>query len=261
MTKFGQDMETAQGQPHRNDYFEVLWTEEGAGTHCIDFTEYPLRPQTLYLIMPGQVHHITSPPDLMYALSFQTDFIGASYRNQLLVQEAFTKFSLKRACIVLDAIGYRHLDYLGELMEYELDSTTTDWDLLESLLTAFLRYITRYLPDTNSNTTLFDPRIMQLLELIENNYRHHKHNQFYSHEIGLTPKRLNELTRQHLGKSVTQLIHDRLMLAARRELVFTTRSIQEIAFELGYEDTSYFCRFFRREIGISPGQFRAQVFS
>ncbi len=256
-----QNRDAFQRKPHRHDYFEVIWTEEGEGVHCIDFTEYPLRPKTLYLIAPGQVHQITTPPELMYILSFQMDFIGAGYRKQLLLQEAFATFSLERACITLDADGYRHLDYLGEMMEYELRRSTTDWDLLESLLTAFLHYLNRYLPDNSPESVYFDPRVMKLFELIEINYREQRHNDFYGHEIGLTPKRLNELTRQYVGKTVTQLIHERVMVAACRDLAFTTKTIQEIAFELGYEDTSYFCRFFRREIGVSPKQFRSQMFA
>ncbi|WP_066017309.1 helix-turn-helix domain-containing protein [Endozoicomonas atrinae] len=250
-----------QRVPHRHDYFEVIWTEEGRGAHCIDFTEYPLRPKTLYLIAPGQVHQIISPPDLMYVMSFQMDFIGAGYRNQLLLQEAFATFSIERACISLDTDGYRHLDYLGEMMEYELKRSTTDWDLLEALLTAFLHYLTRYFPDNNPESVYFDPRVMKLFELIEKHYREYRHNNFYGDEIGLTPKRLNELTRQYVGKTVTQLIHERVMVAACRELAFTTKTVQEIAFGLGYEDTSYFCRFFRREIGVSPRKFRSQVFA
>ncbi len=167
-----------QRLPHRHDYFEVIWTEEGSGVHCIDFSEYPLRPRTLYLIAPGQVHQITSAPDLMYTLSFQVDFIGAGYRSQLLLQEAFATFSLERACISLDADGYRHLDYLGEMMEYELSRSITDWDLLEALLTAFLHYLTRYLPDNNPESVYFDPRVIKLLELIDNNFRNHRHGIF-----------------------------------------------------------------------------------
>lgn len=102
----------------------------------------------------------------MYVLSFQTDFIEAGFRNQILLQEAFATFSIERACISLDRDGYRHLDYLGEIMEHELKRPAPDWDLLESLLTAFLHYLTRYLPDFNPESVYFDPRIMKLLELI-----------------------------------------------------------------------------------------------
>ncbi|GAA4651342.1 hypothetical protein GCM10023116_36260 [Kistimonas scapharcae] len=66
-------------RPHRHDYFEVIWTEVGEGEHSIDFTAFPLRPRTLYLIAPGQVHQILAPPELMYDLArvFRTLFYAA----------------------------------------------------------------------------------------------------------------------------------------------------------------------------------------
>ncbi len=250
-----------QRRPHRHNYFEVVWTEVGEGEHCIDFTAFPLRPRTLYLIAPGQVHQIVTPPELMFVLTFQADFIESGYRNRLLLQEAFATFSVDRACIELDQLGYRHLDHLGEIMDDEIHRAAPDWDLLESLLTAFLHYLTRYLPDFTPESVYIDPRIMNLFDLLEAHYRQQRHTSFYAEQIGLTPKRLNELTRQNLGKTVTQLRHERVIVEARRELTFTPKTIKTIAYELGFEDVAYFCRFFRRETGISPLGFRKLVFA
>ena len=74
--------------------------------------------------------------------------------------------------------------------------------------------------------------------------------------MNLSPKRLNEITRKMLGKTITQLIHDRILLEAKRELIFSGRSIKEISYELGFEDPAYFSRFFKKQSGFSPTHFR-----
>lgn len=79
----------------------------------------------------------------------------------------------------------------------------------------------------------------------------------YARELGTTEGRLNRLCRRCGGKSVHEMIEDRLMLEARRRLIYIEAPVTRLAYELGFEDPSYFCRFFKKRSGLSPAEFRS----
>jgi len=80
----------------------------------------------------------------------------------------------------------------------------------------------------------------------------------YADALGITPSHLNAICQRVSGKSTLDLIHARMVLAARRELAYTERNISSVAHDLGFADPSYFTRFFKRETGMTPGDFRHQ---
>lgn len=78
----------------------------------------------------------------------------------------------------------------------------------------------------------------------------------YANVLGITAPHLNSLCKRYAGRSAKRLIHDRLLLAARRGLAYTDNSVAAVGRELGFADPSYFTRFFRRFEGVTPSQFR-----
>jgi AraC-like DNA-binding protein len=80
----------------------------------------------------------------------------------------------------------------------------------------------------------------------------------YAAKMNITPNYLNALCRKKSGKSAGELIRQRILLEAKRLLAHSTMSISEIAFQLGFEDNSYFGRYFRRYTRLTPGEFRQQ---
>ncbi|MDN2566567.1 helix-turn-helix domain-containing protein [Aquibium sp. A9E412] len=102
-----------------------------------------------------------------------------------------------------------------------------------------------------------DPRLARLEALIGAHCRSARAVGFYAARLGVSPGHLNRLTRAATGLSVHGLIAERLMQAARRDLIFTETPVQAIALALGFQDPAYFHRFFRRRAGLPPGAFRA----
>ena len=78
----------------------------------------------------------------------------------------------------------------------------------------------------------------------------------YASALGITPSHLNAICQQLVGKSTLEVIHERLVLAAKRELAYTESNIAGVAHRLGFADPSYFTRFFKRETGLTPGDYR-----
>ena len=129
------------------------------------------------------------------------------------------------------------------------------------LLNSFLQYLVRYVDNHSQHSKHVDQRIIQLFVLIDKHFRQHKDAGFYAEQLSLTSKRMNELTRRYLGKTITRMIHDRILLEARRDLVFSVKTVKAIAHELGFDESTYFCRFFRKMTGETPLQFRQRTFN
>ena len=92
--------------------------------------------------------------------------------------------------------------------------------------------------------------------LVEAHHREHWPVSRYADRLGLTPERLNRLTRAETGKAALDLVHERLAREACRRLAYVAAPISRLAFELGFEDPAYFCRFFKRRTGHSPREYR-----
>lgn len=99
-------------------------------------------------------------------------------------------------------------------------------------------------------------RVARLNALIGAHYREHRPASFYAEQLGVSVTHLNRLCRSATGRSLGELLGDKLVDEARRNLVFSLLTIQEIAFELGYSGSAYFTRAFLRATGETPGSFR-----
>ena len=78
----------------------------------------------------------------------------------------------------------------------------------------------------------------------------------YADLLNLSPYQLNAITKASVGKTVAQLIDEQIILEAKRYLLATPNQVKDIAWDLGYEDVSYFIRFFKKHTGLSPDAFR-----
>jgi AraC family transcriptional activator of pobA len=94
--------------------------------------------------------------------------------------------------------------------------------------------------------------------LVDENFSKHTTLDHYAARLDISTAHLNAICRQMSGRSALQLIHERLILEARRELIYTSMTIKEISELLGFTDPAYFTRFFKRQMGVSPKDFRLQ---
>ena len=99
----------------------------------------------------------------------------------------------------------------------------------------------------------------QFSQLVEQHYAQGWAVELYAKKIGITAAYLNILCRKATGQTALELIHQRIVLAAKRELVYTTMTISVVSDALGFTDPAYFTRFFKRHVGVSPKEFRNQA--
>lgn len=93
--------------------------------------------------------------------------------------------------------------------------------------------------------------------LVESHYRHHRAISAYAKDLAVTEKRLTAACRRVMGKAPLDVIHARLLIEAKRNLLYTSMTIAEAGYALGFRDPAYFTRFFTRRAGMAPKQFKA----
>jgi AraC family transcriptional activator of pobA len=103
-----------------------------------------------------------------------------------------------------------------------------------------------------------DPTVEALRGLLEENFRKERLLEFYADKLAMTPDRLNDIVKRATGVTAGHLIRQRVLTEAKRQLVFTSLAIHEIAYDLSFSDPSHFARFFRKQTGTTPQAFREQ---
>ncbi|TKE89731.1 helix-turn-helix domain-containing protein [Vibrio sp. F12] len=242
-------------EPHRHEYWELVWCVDNHGSQSIDFVDYDNKIGRIFTIAPGQVHRSELVGESARLLVFTPGFVKTNHRNTQLVDTVFAMHQSRPPYLDCSEEGNRYLLPIFDMLKEECAREESDWDLIESLMNSFLRYILRFASQSSLKGEVRDSRVNKVVDLIEQHYITHKHCDFYAQALSITNKRINEIVKADKGKTVTQLIHDRIILEANRELLFSTKTI---AFELGFEDPAYFSRFYRGQMKESPAQFRSR---
>ncbi|MNN26713.1 Bifunctional transcriptional activator/DNA repair enzyme AdaA [compost metagenome] len=134
--------------------------------------------------------------------------------------------------------------------------------LLEALVTALMVWISRrqQLGQAPRNRDERDRQLLgQYLRLVEAHYREHLSVEDFAARLRIPSLQLNQLCRALSGQSALQLVHQRLLLEAQRNLIYTRMSIGQLSDSLGFSDPTYFARFFKRLSGQTPNGYRRSV--
>lgn len=241
---------------HRHDFFYILVLENGKGHHEIDFRSYVVTDHTVFFMRPGQVHQIElKAGSTGYLIHFRDEFYLPQDQN-----------------------AGRLLRKLSQLNHYELNADQFQ-KLMRVLMPTFQEYTDKqaqYQEVIKANMGIFfielfraqnnnpadqvslynQERLEQLLSLLERHVFSHKQVAEYAAMLNLSTYQLNAIVKTTLGKTCSELINEYLILEAKRYLLATSNQVNQIAYSLGYEDVSYFIRFFKKYTGHSPEAFR-----
>ncbi len=243
---------------HRHDYYFVLALKKGKGKHEIDFTAYPIHDHSLFFLRPGNVHQlILKAGSTGYLMQFKASFYfpGDKTSGQLL-----RKASNKNLC-PLDVKSFQRLLPIMTSIHQEFTDMKEGYqEVIKAYLGIFFIELVRHrqhkVNPKMDNTPYMQERIEELYELIANNISKHKQVAQYAKMLNLSPFQLNAITKASLGKTCSELINEQIILEAKRHLLATSSQVNQIAYHLGYEDASYFIRYFRKHTGYTPEAFR-----
>jgi len=239
---------------HRIDFYAIIWFTQDQDIHFIDFEPFPIKKNVVFLLAKNQVHSIPSEvlPNARIIV-FSNDFFHSLGEAQL--KQLFLPFENEGISIPAEMLTYLDNLFSVILAEFHGDAEIS---LLSKYTSAFLLILIRLAKHRSLMRSNSDARVIKILHLVELHFREHQPVSFYADQIGLTPKRINEILKQITAVSISQLCHQLLLVESKRALYTGVLSVKEIAYQLGFSDQSYFSRFFRKHSGITPEQFRKQ---
>lgn len=251
--------------PHRHTYYTILFVLEASGTHMVDFTTYELKSKQLFFIAPGQVHQVVERGRSRgYAILFSPEFLVENNIPASFIED-LKLFSGCGESPPLD-LNEKEANILSDHTEQMIRLTGTSMKFRNMALGSYLKL---FLIQGNNLCTL-DLDNLQKQEagntilrnfrnLVEEN--HHKLHAAgeYGRMLHVTPDHLNKVVKTLTGKSAKEYIQDRIILSAKRQLYFTDLSSKEIAFQLGFSESSNFSAFFKKKTGFSPSAYREQL--
>lgn len=243
---------------HRHDFFLVLAVKKGKGDHIIDFVRYKIRDNAVFFLRPGQVHELhLQKGSTGYLVEFNGSFWSSreNFSNQ-----AMRKVSSKNYCeLKPEAFNKLFLTLTTAFHEYEDKQPGFKDIILASLEIFFIELMrqSRNPQKTSKITSSYtQERLEDLLSFLEKYIFTHKRVSEYADMLHLTTYQLNAITKTMLGKTCSDLINDQLILESKRMLLATSNQVNQIASQLGYDDVSYFIRFFKKHTGLPPEAFR-----
>ncbi len=249
----------------RNNYYSILWIQEGDGCCKIDFSEYSIHSNCLLACAPYQPFMLSGSTRLRgIAIQFHPDFycIHKNPRETNCDHVLFNNIYSK-PIVHLDAVAEHNLKiWLSQLMG-ELEQSS-DLELIVPILKILLVMASRLKSkqmetDRNFISHQTPYLIDKLKREIETHYKTRHLANEYAVLLNISPATLAKLVKSHLNKTLTELITERIMLEAKRELYMTHKSIKEIAWCLGYSDEYHFSRLFKNNSGVSPMVYRQTV--
>jgi AraC family transcriptional activator of pobA len=252
----------------RLNYFSLLWIKNGNGIVKVDFSEYDFFENQLLAFAPYQPFMLSSDEKIEgIVLNFHPEFFCIhKHQAEIACNGILFNNIYKPPYVSIDEPSKNILDMVIEQMKSEMQNPElAQYELLVSYLKIFLITATRLKnqqqPEEeqidNSNTA---PFILQNLKnYIESNFKTKHSASDYAELLNITPKALAKITKNHFNKTLTNLIAERIIIEAKRELYLTNKPVKEIAYELGYDDEHYFSRFFKTNADISPQVYRDTV--
>lgn len=260
---FGRDMPV-----HRHaQYLQIHYIDRGDISFHIDDKIYHVKGPSCFLTPPSIPHSFLTKPDAQgHVLTVHQSLVWQLLKDGL-QQEAETDLS---EGICLDSSKFdseQHAQWT--LISQTCRNIKLEWNrdrpaktlMLENLVRLLIIQIARLASKRAESTSVNndDLRLFRrFTDLVEEHFREHWLLPEYTHRLGISESRLNQICQHISNRSPKKLIHDRVIQESKRLLIFSNLSSNEICYQLGYSDPAYFSRFFKKETGMTPLRYRNQ---
>jgi len=248
-------------EAHAHKRYIVWFITAGAGKYMVDFHEFDILAGRIFFVSTGQVQRFRAEAISGYFLTFDLEFYHS-------VQSVFKLFDFPffhtaNSSSFLDSGS--HQLAIGQILqrlyaEFVSPETFGKWSILraglEELLIRFTRIRQQQLAKETGILVPNNEKLRKLELLIERNFKEHKTVAFYAHQLHISARHLNNIIAKTSGKSISIMIQERLLMEAKRQLLHSEMTVNEIACQLGFSDKAYFHRFFKKYTGVTPLSFR-----
>ena len=249
--------------PHRHNYYSVIWPFGGSGSHIIDFREYPILPHHIFFVSPSQVHQIISGPETTgLVILFTPEFLMKNSIREDFISNLrlFRDSSETPALPLMDPMLQNLLMFAGHIKESYASDRELKYETIGAYLKLFLIECNGHcslFPGTNTqNIEVGKAMVQRFRNMVETHFTQWHQVKEYAGALNVSPNYLNEVIKSTIGTSAKDFILNRILLEAKRMAVFTGKSSKETAFSLGFDDPSHFSKFFKSGTGQSLMEFK-----
>lgn len=255
------DEEYATERPQMEDQYRMIWVIKGAGTRWLDLHQTGILENTLYFIKPGQPFRIQADGNLEgYVLAFTGAFLDmedprseSTYYNSL-----FSLFEYSQGISIRSDIFPDLADITEKMWKESRNAHLFRTEILRRYLKIFLLYLTRVLEgrfQITGQSRNFE-MVQKFMLLLDKKFKTNKMVSDYARDLVVTPNYLNEITKKITGHSAGYHIRQRVVLEAKRLGAYSDNGMKEIAYDLGFSDSSHFSKFFKTATGMNFTDFK-----
>ena len=242
--------------------YSIYWIQEGSGTYNIDFESYTFNDNVLFFLSPGQVFTVDSELiKTAYKLTFVRDFYCIQTHDKEVACNGVLFNNIYETPFVKPCEkDTKKLNFILEsLIEEFQQNETAQYDMLQSYLKQFIISAVRVKKENHVIKEDTETRLFKDFSLlVEQNFKTMHSVTDYANRLGLSPKSITKHFQKLGAKTPSDFIKSRILLEAKRQLIYTDKTVKEIAFDLGFNDPAYFTRFFTKAISKSPLQFKKE---
>lgn len=242
--------------PRQRAYHEVMWIQKGAANFLIDGDSFSLQANAFFIFPKDRIHQFLPKQAIEgQVIRFSEDLLNGFPRL------LFSKFNHISEIKITD-LDNKSLEHLFQSFELEYKLHTEKSLIVINLLKTIICKLDdikqKQFPCQKTYHYSIDS-FDRFQLLLDKHILEHKKVSFYAEKLHITPRKLGETIKSILNKTTNEAIADRLLIECKRQLMYSNSSITEISYELGFEDNSYFTKFFKKLTQLTPKEYRSKV--
>jgi AraC family transcriptional regulator, transcriptional activator of pobA len=252
----------------RLPFYSMIWIQKGNGEYKVDVNQYAIEDNTIIFFTPYQPFqflHTTEANGI--AVHFHPDFFCIEkHKHEVGCNGVLFNNIYQPPSIQINDDEIKLFSNIINLMQEEMKGEEmAQYEMIVNHLKSFLIKASRIKisqhPQALADCAPEEPPfvLQKLKDFIEANYKSRHAPSEYASMLNISLNALGKITRSHFSKSPSELIQERIVIEAKRELYLTNKSVKEIAFSLGFDDEYYFSRFFKKNTSVSPQLYRSTV--
>lgn len=259
----GKGFITENNVPFRVNFYEIFFITDGEGYLMLDSERIEVRKSTVLCLPPWKVRRwdMKTPPK-GYALIFEEEFFSGYFNDNLFIHRfnIFNNISLPSGFILEKEVFSSMLLNINELLK---ERQQVNWDSPHIFRATYYLLLTKinreYVNQFGLKTEIHSNNILLQFKIaLEENIKELHKVEDYAQILNISRTHLNNTSNKILGKTAKNVIDEYLIAKIKGELLYSNKSISEIAYDLSFSDSSNFFRFFVKMTGFKPKEFQRE---
>lgn len=241
--------------------YRIVWVQNDSVTFIVDTVPVEVKKNQMIFFTPHNMIEVKPDNHKLISFSFNREFYCINHHDHEVSCYGHLFYGSSEAPIITlcekDQVSFNRLmEVFQEEFEYK---DHIQGEMLQMLLKRMLIKSSRLIKDVMENPEMPQTQldiIRQFNVYVEMHFKEKHQVKDYADLLFKSPKTLSNLFKQYNNQSPLKVINERIALEGKRQLAHTNKTIEEIAFELGYSDAAHFSKFFKKQVGVSPNGFK-----